>query len=268
MQAGQLAVPRACGGPRHSLAPPPCNTVYPRACGGNLSVNSHRNLALGLSPRVRGNRCQPNPFHYRRGSIPARAGEPVHHLRRSSGPTVYPRACGGTTTTADMNKMGQGLSPRVRGNLTRLFHYKHKAQGLSPRVRGNLFNDFLRHAGCRSIPERAGNRFPFFIGLVGERSIPARAGTAPLFGTASLQYGLSPRVRGNLVDQPQYPESKRSIPARAGESESHGLCSVVYWVYPRACGGTIPLMCCVLIFTGLSSRVRGNRSSSISNFTR
>ena len=135
-------------------------------------------------------------------------------------------------------------------------------------MRGNLFNDFLRHAGCRSIPERAGEPFSVFH-WSGRRAVYPRAcgGTAPLFGTASLQYGLSPRVRGNLVDQPQYPESKRSIPARAGESESHGLCSVVYWVYPRACGGTIPLMCCVLIFTGLSSRVRGNLSSSLTILT-
>ena len=103
-------------------------------------------------------------LHYR--SIPARAGEPFPYesalcwyMMYSE---VYPRACGGTSTTAIRSLVicCSGLSPRVRGNLmlygilaARVEVYPRacggtrivviqlspaRGSGLSPRVRGNL----------------------------------------------------------------------------------------------------------------------------------
>ena len=37
-------------------------------------------------------------------------------IRMAMMPPVYPRVCGGTSSTDDSDSVGEGLSPRVRGN--------------------------------------------------------------------------------------------------------------------------------------------------------
>ena len=49
-------------------------------------------------------------------SIPARAGEPMMRFSLLKAIGVYPRACGGTTSTSAATRSRSGLSPRVRGN--------------------------------------------------------------------------------------------------------------------------------------------------------
>ena len=96
---------------------------------------------IGLSPRVRGNRCRWKWLIGWVRSIPARAGEPVWWSWSSLLMGVYPRACGGTFRKASCAQTAMGLSPRVRGN------------PWVPAV-GEVFQ--------RSIPARAGepNRVP------------------------------------------------------------------------------------------------------------
>ena len=70
--------------------------VYPRVCGGTRTSVLIANIAMGLSPRVRGNRSAAASTAWEPRSIPACAGEP-----RSGGLHlyylwVYPRVCGGT----------------------------------------------------------------------------------------------------------------------------------------------------------------------------
>ena len=92
------------------------------------------------------------------------------------------------------------------------------------------------------------------------------------------KYGLSPRVRGNHVDQKQSRPNMgsiparagnppnalrptpclRSIPARAGEPSGAGGRCRCFPVYPRACGGTYTGNGAVVAAQGLSPRVRGN----------
>ena len=94
----------------------------------------------GLSPRVRGNLAvAPSPSG-RAGSIPARAGEPPRTQPRRRKHEVYPRACGGTFSTAAPIAGCMGLSPRVRGNPGRVDGADLK-YGLSPRVRGNQYRN-------------------------------------------------------------------------------------------------------------------------------
>ena len=71
-------------------------SVYPRVCGGTITLARLRASVAGLSPRVRGNRNRPVIRHPSGGSIPACAGEPLPG--RPANPTgmVYPRVCGGT----------------------------------------------------------------------------------------------------------------------------------------------------------------------------
>ena len=50
--------------------------VYPRVCGGTAILDGIYAIAIGLSPRVRGNRCLRPKSTIRQRSIPACAGEP------------------------------------------------------------------------------------------------------------------------------------------------------------------------------------------------
>ena len=54
--------------------------------------------------------------HNQEGSIPACAGEPRLSTGRPTLGRVYPRVCGGTTTSRLWPRYTWGLSPRVRGN--------------------------------------------------------------------------------------------------------------------------------------------------------
>ena len=90
--------------------------VYPRACGGTPIIAVIVVVVLGLSPRLRGNRS-PCGWRLRHdGSIPAPAGEPSAAAAFRCRRTVYPRACGGTTSTVPPSLQLTGLSPRLRGN--------------------------------------------------------------------------------------------------------------------------------------------------------
>ena len=53
----------------------------------------------------------------------------------------------------------------------------------------------------------------------------------------TLNYGLSPRVRGRLECGPRFLEFLRSIPACAGEALRTSDCLSSNRVYPRVCGG-------------------------------
>ena len=214
--------------------------------------------STGLSPRVRGNLPPADHALPIGRSIPARAGEPSAPANHGVRQWVYPRACGGTVTSATPAGSVKGLSPRVRGNLRLL----GQRQG--------------RH---RSIPARAGepafSRCSFWC----PRSIPARAGepscnadsrgfvqvypracggTLTTEGELTMLQGLSPRVRGNRDPQHVLPVGNGSIPARAGEPMLVGLASLRSRVYPRACGGTEYYYDARERPQGLSPRVRGN----------
>ena len=85
-------------------------------------------------------------------------------------------------------------------------------------------------------------------------------GTRASITTGFLRYGLSPRVRGNPETEGLGSIALRSIPACTGEPlprdspVDHGP------VYPRVYGGTQSLHQLTISMSGLSPRVRGNRS--------
>ena len=166
-------------------------------CGGTGGIGRGRELASGLSPRVRGNR--PSLSHTRRGrrSIPACAGEPVRANSPIFADGVYPRVCGGTRLLTEPVTSVMGLSPRVRGN-----------QGLygpcAPRLRS--IPACAGEPGWRARPCRTPQVYPRVCG-----------GTLNSSLLVLLEPGLSPRVRGNHADQSHAGEHRRSIPACAGE---------------------------------------------------
>ena len=147
--------------------------------------------------------------------------------------------CGGTAYVKERYDCDDGLSPRVRGN---------------PGLAGVL------RTRRRSIPACAGE----------PRRVTARKDPAPVYprvcgGTRSAlagilrEEGLSPRVRGNHIEQTGAVFAVRSIPACAGEPTCAAAQSAHPRVYPRVCGGTATCACCQTSRIGLSPRVRGNR---------
>ena len=70
------SIPACAGEPADLHFVDVCLRVYPRVCGGAVNRRDSKDVAEGLSPRVRGSRLphqEPRPV---RGSIPACAGEP------------------------------------------------------------------------------------------------------------------------------------------------------------------------------------------------
>ena len=166
-------------------------------CGGTNSSIDTATVAMGLSPRVRGN---PNDTVARlreEGSIPACAGEPMNRLRWDLDARVYPRVCGGTVGRAAVIWSTAGLSPRVRGNLWTL-PAEDRSSGSIPACAGEPTASLLRAARLKVYPRVCGGT----------------GGTTPTVDTAP---GLSPRVRGNRYWCALVGNQRGSIPACAGE---------------------------------------------------
>ena len=213
------SIPACAGEPRAGGPGRACCRVYPRVCGGTHHATSRFQSLTGLSPRVRGN---PSAHTTGRGigrSIPACAGEPPGSGRTTPPKEVYPRVCGGTPEGSATRPSNAGLSPRVRGN----------PGGPLPAGRAS-----------GSIPACAGEPTP---GRPAPRSTwvypRVCGGTSCWPSTMRSKQGLSPRVRGNLLDCSLLRLRMRSIPACAGEPEALAVSRSVYEVYPRVCGGTI-----------------------------
>ena len=171
------------------------------------------------------------------GSIPALAGEPSAAPPRGSGRWVYPRACGGTRSTARAQRPSWGLSPRLRGN------------------RGDCGLQATRPG---SIPALAGEPL-MGGGLNDATAVYPRAcgGTLRVSPRCWLNCGLSPRLRGNLSFLQFCVRLPGSIPALAGEPARIFGRHRSPGVYPRACGGTDMSDYVSDHFEGLSPRLRG-----------
>ena len=196
----------------------------------------------GPAPRVRGNHRRDHQHQRGRGSIPACAGEPGSARAMTATGAVYPRVCGGTFD---------------------LILLVHSALGLSPRVRGNLRSAVDEDTPGGSIPACAGEPLVSITTAIAQGVYPrVCGGTVPRFGSPRNRRGLSPRVRGNHRTTAIGRGKTRSIPACAGEPFSCRSQGVVVEVYPRVCGGTGTGKGGTAWLTGLSPRVRGNRTES------
>ena len=175
-------------------------------------------------------------------SIPAYAGEPLTALPRTMGTAVYPRVCGGTTSTDNQRLVANGLSPRMRGNQP-LCRPRQTASGSIPAYAGE--------------PRRTA--LPWWPPPVYPRVC---GGTRPTRSPGKASAGLSPRMRGNPDASKSRCSATRSIPAYAGEPHTSGGRCLRIWVYPRVCGGTVGYRMAVKASSGLSPRMRGNLGGS------
>ncbi len=91
------------------------------------------------------------------------------------------------------------------------------------------------------------------------RVYPRACGGTALSGrTRTTLRGLSPRLRGNPIEDRIPFSASWSIPAPAGEPVSGVHRYRHTGVYPRACGGTLVRLTSVRVDHGLSPRLRGN----------
>ena len=187
---------------------------------------------------MRGNRVGPQVVVQCHGSIPAHAGKPFMPLILPGVLWVYPRACGETAIDDLIQAWEKGLSPRMRGNQP------------SDDTWGAAKRSIPAHAGKPAAPRRSQRRFEVYPRACGETRAP---------GTYSIaRQGLSPRMRGNLLERHLPGPSPGSIPAHAGKpSPSSGAKSPAR-VYPRACGETRSRHSSQSGQWGLSPRMRGN----------
>ena len=201
----------------------------------------------GLSPRVRGNRVPPDSEMLITGSIPACAGEPVRETDAGCRTRVYPRVCGGTIKEIDADKLEKGLSPRVRGN-QHLRCGGWMMEGSIPACAGEPTSLILANASIRVYPRVCG-------------------GTVAPLPWITQVWGLSPRVRGNLLHRQRHGRGEGSIPACAGEPRLLAGPRDEVRVYPRVCGGTAAKKGEPSGIQGLSPRVRGNHSKQFRGST-
>ena len=212
------SIPACAGEPLQPTLPRQPRTVYPRVCGGTPCFLPPSHAPPGLSPRVRGNRLKNWNNRKVQRSIPACAGEPRTRRRPDAQSRVYPRVCGGTPCFLPPSHAPPGLSPRVRGNRLKNWNNR-KVQRSIPACAGE--------PRTRRRPDAQSRVYPRVCG-----------GTATPGITIRPRLGLSPRVRGNLLNHLVSHSKARSIPACAGEPRGDALTRTASPVYPRVCGGT------------------------------
>ena len=195
--ADERSIPACAGEPRGLHVHRIGWRVYPRVCGGTHKASTAIPVSRGLSPRVRGNQHRWPAAVYRRGSIPACAGEPEPRPGRRIPTRVYPRVCGGTLPARTGNTTDRGLSPRVRGNLDRS-RTEEGPHGSIPACAGEPQAVGDAHQGAQVYPRVCG-------------------GTLSKAALARRIAGLSPRVRGNPEPGRGGRDGNGSIPACAGE---------------------------------------------------
>ena len=151
-----------------------------------------------------------------------------------------------------------GLSPRVRGN-QEAFALSTPFVGSIPACAGNHYESTTQYTFNGSIPACAGEPQHQSGGAM-ESSVYPRVCGGTIYISPSIKYllGLSPRVRGNQVNEERRQYAPGSIPACAGEPDSRRCAGDILEVYPRVCGGTTMKPIISPAKSGLSPRVRGN----------
>ena len=191
------SIPACAGEPWGGRTGVQRTAVYPRVCGGTYQTHKSKQNALGLSPRVRGNRIYAEGAGDVDRSIPACAGEPCPQPWHPAPAPVYPRVCGGTVVDHPAYGKSTGLSPRVRGN-----------HGYAVAWR-NVDRSIPACAGEPWVCRRLAQRGPVYPRVCG--------GTGKCQPCQEWRVGLSPRVRGNPQLVQRLGKKVGSIPACAGE---------------------------------------------------
>ncbi len=182
-----------------------------------MPCSSGSRSVVGRSPRERGSRIRtvgaPGPS----GSIPAGAGEPCSHRRRSCPRRVDPRGSGGANRRCKISGFLSGRSPRERGSPAEL-HGPGMTSGSIPAGAGEPANRLPRSHLRRVDPRGSG-------------------GASKVEWIIASVTGRSPRERGSRRWPARSPRRSGSIPAGAGEPSDVSQHGDYRRVDPRGSGG-------------------------------
>ena len=155
--------------------------------------------------------------------------------------------------------------PHLGGATEGTGHNLNRLLGLSPRGRGNLSHAEERAAGVRSIPAWAGQP-KIIAALLKQEAVYPRVGgaTFPPILQGPLDFGLSPRGRGNPHHENFFTHTSGSIPAWAGQPFRWLAKNKSFKVYPRVGGATRTAWSASKPSRGLSPRGRGNLPKRLS----
>ena len=157
----------------------PC-AVYPREYGAAATAGRTTTARTGLSPRVRGSLGKSLSRTVYNGSIPASTGQPESGARVVAVRRVYPREYGAAGHRRGDPPQNRGLSPRVRGSPRRV-DCDAGSYGSIPASTGQPPHRVPADKHHRVYPREYG---------AATYSDPSKVGV----------WGLSPRVRGSLVE--------------------------------------------------------------------
>ena len=177
------SIPACTGNPVVDAGAASVVEVYPRVYGESVRRYEHEYRHRGLSPRVRGIRCEGLHDAERIGSIPACTGIPCRFSVLRNGQRSIP-ACTGNPGIGDRALAGHRVYPRVYGESRQRQPLIDAGYGLSPRVRGI------------PVPFRPFSQF--------RGSIPACTGNPARSSASAPDTGVYPRVYG---------ESSVSVPS-------------------------------------------------------
>ena len=171
----------------------------PRVCGEHCLSRLSSGFSHGSSPRVRGTRPSPCPYHPRHGSSPRVRGTPPHAHTNHCSFRFIP-ACAGNTTDAELLFWYRTVHPRVCGEHQGSVSTPCPSIGSSPRVRGTLLIAPSIMLQFRFIPACAGNTEVWQVASQTHTVHPRVCGEHHLGNKARMQqHGSSPRVRGTRV---------------------------------------------------------------------
>ena len=126
-------------------------------------------------------------------------------------------------------------------------------------MRGHLKADRVKVDGNGSIPADAGPPAGSWSAITRTGVYPRGCGaTRCQIMTGKASHGLSPRMRGHLVEGAVGFQKRRSIPADAGPPTSMPGLYSAEGVYPRGCGATEHRKSMPSCLQGLSPRMRGH----------
>ena len=193
--------------------------AHPRRCGADERDITPAGLGEGSSPQVRGRRSRLTGGWWRRGLIPAGAGQTSVATTATSETEAHPRRCG-----ADMI-VGSGLT---------------REPGSSPQVRGRLPAPARALVSPGLIPAGAGQTRLRSCCAAFSRAHPRRCG-------ADVQASRTVVACGGL------------IPAGAGQTGCPAWPGGRRWAHPRRCGADWVCDSVSGAAGGSSPQVRGRR---------
>ena len=154
---------------------------HPRVCGEHALLANANAEPLGSSPRMRGTQSSSAKSDYRRGIIPAYAGNTAHSVVSRHSTQDHPRVCGEHRVRGADHRRGKGSSPRMRG---------------TPQLHA------VQHGTERIIPAYARNTSSFTRTVAPTGDHPRVCGEHLFGGTFDFCHmGSSPRMRGTRQDR-------------------------------------------------------------------